>query len=59
MAARVYEDLEVFRVRVDALVAGREVLREADRVLDLALAGRTGAGIDPNSNSNSTEGGAA
>jgi hypothetical protein len=57
MAARVYEDLEVFRVRVDGLVARREVLAEADRVLDLALAGRTGAGMDPNSSS--TEGGAA
>jgi hypothetical protein len=57
MAARVYEDLEAFRVRVDGLVARREVLAEADRVLDLALAGRTGAGMDPNSSS--TEGGAA
>lgn len=54
MAARVYQDLDVFRARVGELVAGREVLREADRVLDLALAGTGATGMDPNSKS--TEG---
>jgi hypothetical protein len=54
-AGCLHRDMAAFQARIGAVLAQQAVVREAEQVLDLALAGRTEAGIDPNG----TEGGPA
>ena len=55
-AGCLHRDLVAFHARIGAVLVQQAVVREAEQVLDLALAGTSATGMDPNSNS--TEGGA-
>jgi hypothetical protein len=56
-AGCLHRDMAAFQARIEAVLAQQAVVREAEQVLDLALAGTGTTGMDPNSKS--TEGGAA